>query len=476
MAKTYLKLESLNSRTLPSATLANGVLTVTGTDGRDQIVVREHHDTISVKGMQIDVGGVLQSSVPASAVTSVAVNALGGNDRVDVRTLKVGAAVDGGAGNDVILGGAGDDSLTGGDGNDILSGGAGDDSLDGGAGNDSESGQAGNDDLAGDDGKDSLNGGAGDDSLDGGAGNDAIHGGAGNDDLNGEAGNDRLFGESGDDSLQGGTGDDQASGGSGDDMTHGGLGDDTCDGGSGNDDVGGDAGQDVERHGESHGNGTDFRANLSNTSGLSVGEAEVQTEDNGTTEFEVEVHGVAANTTFDVRVDVAGDGSNVVTLGQLTTNGEGEGQLELHSANLPAVQSGASVLTLMPTSGDTTLAIRGTFVAAAAPNSTGSNLETVLRDAAGKSAGSAEFNGGESQFEVKLNGVAPNTTYKVYVNGDATTGTLVATVTSDVYGRGKLEILTDASFPSLQAGSQVTVTGTDGQTVLQGTLQPSSDD
>lgn len=474
MAKAHLSLESLNSRTLPSATLANGVLTVTGTEGRDQIVVREHHDTISVKGMQIDVGGVMQSTVPASAVTSVAVNALGGNDRVDVRTLKVAAVVDGGAGNDVILGGVGDDSLTGGDGNDILNGGAGDDSINGGSGNDSESGQSGNDDLAGDDGKDSLNGGSGDDSLDGGSGNDALYGGAGNDDLNGDAGDDRLFGESGDDSIQGGTGDDHASGGSGDDMVHGGLGDDSCDGGSGNDDVGGDAGQDVERHGESHGNGADFRANLSSTAGLSVGEAEVQMEDNGASEFEVEVHGVAANTTFNVQVDVAGDGSNVVTLGQLVTNGEGEGQLELHDANLPPIQSGVSVLTL--TNGDPTLTVRGTFAAAADPAAAGSKLETVLANASGHSAGSAEFNGSESQFEVRFNGLTPNATFRVYVNGDATTGTLVATVQSDQNGRGKLEILTDASFPSLQSGSIITLTGTDGQTVLQGTLRASSDD
>src|SRR5262245_41815628 len=37
--KTRLALESLDARTLPSATLANGILTVTGTAGKDAIVV-----------------------------------------------------------------------------------------------------------------------------------------------------------------------------------------------------------------------------------------------------------------------------------------------------------------------------------------------------------------------------------------------------------------------------------------------------
>ena len=110
-----LNLEVLNSRALPSATLAGGVLTITGTEGRDQIIVREHGDTISVRGMKIDVGGGrLQSSVPSTGVTAIEVNALGGNDLIDLRSVKTGASVDGGAGNDLIFGGVSDDSLHGG--------------------------------------------------------------------------------------------------------------------------------------------------------------------------------------------------------------------------------------------------------------------------------------------------------------------------------------------------------------------------
>src|SRR5690242_20618875 len=47
--KLNLRLESLADRSLPSASLAGGVLTVTGTDAADRIEVRQHGDTITVR-------------------------------------------------------------------------------------------------------------------------------------------------------------------------------------------------------------------------------------------------------------------------------------------------------------------------------------------------------------------------------------------------------------------------------------------
>jgi Ca2+-binding RTX toxin-like protein len=495
MAKSKLKLESLHSRALPSATLAGGVLTVTGTDGNDLIVVRQIAGAISVRGMQIDVGGTLQSSVPAASVTAVDVNALGGNDRVRLGTLHIGATVDAGGGNDSVLGGLGDDSVSGGVGDDVLNGAAGDDSINGGAGDDRELGARGNDDLAGDVGDDSLNGGLGDDSiqggdgndhasgelgddsLNGGAGDDSVNGGMGNDDVNGEAGDDSVSGGLGRDDLRGGTGDDSAFGGLGDDSVHGGLGDDMCRGGPGRDEVNGDTGSDDCRGGENHGSGADFRAGLTNANGQTVGEAEAQTEDNGQTEFEVEVHGAAANTTFDVTIDVAGDGSNVISVGQFVTNAEGEGELEVHNLANVTLQDGVSVLHLTANPADPTKNLSGTFLAhtEAAAN----ELNAILLDPAdptGPRIGKAELKPEAGEFQVEVFTLAANTTYDVFVNGNATTGTLVGHLTTDHEGEGKLELLTDASFPSVQAGSVVTVADSTGTTVIQGTFAAGDDD
>jgi Ca2+-binding RTX toxin-like protein len=63
---------------------------------------------------------------------NIALNAAGGNDRVDASALAAGLArlqLDGGAGNDTITGGQDDDVLIGGAGLDVLDGGAGDNTV-----------------------------------------------------------------------------------------------------------------------------------------------------------------------------------------------------------------------------------------------------------------------------------------------------------------------------------------------------------
>jgi len=99
--------------------------------------------------------------------------AQGGNGNDTITT--VGAAADGGAGNDVITGGAGGQSLTGGTGNDRISGGAGNDFIYGGTGNDVLYGNAGADTIYGNSGNDTLWGGTGTDVLSGGPGHNAVH-------------------------------------------------------------------------------------------------------------------------------------------------------------------------------------------------------------------------------------------------------------------------------------------------------------
>jgi Ca2+-binding RTX toxin-like protein len=159
--------EQLETRALLSAVVANGVLTVTGTSGDDQITIRTAKDDAGNKILVV-VEGVKGADVEpvvtkiTDPVTSVVVNAGAGNDSVSLKgnrkhPFSIAATINGEDGND---------RLTGGAGADLINGGAGNDRADGG------------------DGNDQINGDAGDDRLDGGAGNDIMNGGDGNDRIN----------------------------------------------------------------------------------------------------------------------------------------------------------------------------------------------------------------------------------------------------------------------------------------------------
>lgn len=165
MTRTRLNLESLHSRTLPSATLVNGVLTVEGTGGRDTIVVTQTGSTLSVRGEQIDVNGSLVDSIDVSDVTRVVVRGGGGHDTISLAGVAVAAHVSGGSGHDVITGGVGDDVIAGGAGNDNCRGGAGDDRISSGSGDDRCNGGSGNDRIEGGRGRDRTRGGGGFDDL-----------------------------------------------------------------------------------------------------------------------------------------------------------------------------------------------------------------------------------------------------------------------------------------------------------------------
>ena len=207
MSRTQL--ENLEVRRLLSATLAGGVLTITGTDDADRVLVTSTADKVFVVESTVTPGqnggrptaANTRSSFNRADVHSLEANLGGGSDRIVVSDggfffrsgNPIDATLNGGAGDDVLISGGGDDTLNGGDGRDVLVADGGDDTVNGGAGNDALSGGGGKDTLNGDSGSDALSGGSGDDTLNGDDGRDLLDGGRGADLLNGGAGNDVIF-------------------------------------------------------------------------------------------------------------------------------------------------------------------------------------------------------------------------------------------------------------------------------------------
>ena len=204
--------ESLESRRLlaASAVLADGVLTVTGTEGRDVIEAYQIQKELlyrifdSSQGgggavadgtsdyVRVGVNGEFLGDFDYALVKRLKVNALGGSDTVALDKLTPGTLhADTQFERTTLLGGlilpstiegsAGNDTLYGGGGADVLIGGSGDDVLIGGKGFDMVSGGAGRDKLYGNEGNDTLEGGAGNDGLSPGAGLDQVSGGTGTD-------------------------------------------------------------------------------------------------------------------------------------------------------------------------------------------------------------------------------------------------------------------------------------------------------
>ena len=152
--------EALESRRLFAITLANGLLTIEGTEQADMITLTARSSTLSIRV------GAERSIVNLDDVDDVLIAGLGGDDRITLGRLNAPAAVDGGDGDDRIAGGRADDILTGGDGNDRIFGSSGDDQLFGEAGNDRLFGDADDDELSGGEGADYLSGGLGIDRTD----------------------------------------------------------------------------------------------------------------------------------------------------------------------------------------------------------------------------------------------------------------------------------------------------------------------
>jgi Ca2+-binding RTX toxin-like protein len=196
--------QTLESRTLFSATLLDGVLRVDGTAGNDTIsvaAVREYRLKESlVYGcetgiyfidecmpelmwrVEVRINGASQlfEFYEVTQIQRLRIFAGGGDDNVSVGvrgSVPLPAYVHAGDGNDrVVLASQTpcNDTVVGGPGNDYVRGGAGRDNLSGGYGIDTLRGEDGVDTLYGNDGTDVLIGGAGADVLYGGAGRDAF--------------------------------------------------------------------------------------------------------------------------------------------------------------------------------------------------------------------------------------------------------------------------------------------------------------
>lgn len=124
-----------------TATLANGVLKIEGTDKADRIIVHESNgfagSFVSIDNVKISVSGKSVGSVDSAKVDKIEVRALGGDDVVSLShssydAVSIPSTIWGGIGNDSIYGGAGPDTIWGNAGWDKLYGNDGDDFLGGG--------------------------------------------------------------------------------------------------------------------------------------------------------------------------------------------------------------------------------------------------------------------------------------------------------------------------------------------------------
>jgi Ca2+-binding RTX toxin-like protein len=338
-------IECLERRTLMTADLVNGALTVVGTTDNDNIQVQVAVSGPHAGELQVDVNAQ-QSFFDPLQVTSISISGLAGKDQIAVNdNVTINAVIDGGAsqdtikgggGNDTIHGGAGSDSIDGSIGNDTIFGDKGADSIHGGDGDDTIHGDQGNDSVWGGDGEDLLWGDAGRDFIDGEAGDDICRGGKDVDNVHGGTGDDQLYGDGGNDQIWGDDGNDYLDGGSGFDYLHGGLNDDELQGGGGSDWLDGDQGNNLLDGGpgrDSLFNGieatlsSEFRS-LFTGSNSESGSAIYDVQNNGNvveTRFEVHIQSFTANAALDVTVD------NIV-VGQINTDGSGNGDLTLSSA------------------------------------------------------------------------------------------------------------------------------------------------
>lgn len=204
---------------ISNVTLGGGNLSITGTEGNDEISMRYVPGKTDPTKTFIeinDLGGVdalpagcfrnTANSIhcPVELVDAISITLGGGDDTVEIEgELTEDMGLDGGGGNDDLESGDGNDDLEGGPGRDKLNGGKGRDDREGGPGNDTLEASPGNDTQNGGGGNDKLYGGPGKDNQKGGAGNDILLGGGGNDKQSGGGGNDRCNGGPGTETFTG---------------------------------------------------------------------------------------------------------------------------------------------------------------------------------------------------------------------------------------------------------------------------------
>src|SRR5262249_50243566 len=147
-----------------SASVANGTLTVRGTNADDQITL----SPVTVNGVVVQVqvvfDGIPDGSFFLNTFSNIDVFLGNGNDQFDIvppGTVFPGEqlTINGGNGNDTLRGGANNEHFIGGNGSDFVDGNGGSDTADLGTGNDTFRWDPG-------DGSDTIDGGTGTDTLD----------------------------------------------------------------------------------------------------------------------------------------------------------------------------------------------------------------------------------------------------------------------------------------------------------------------
>jgi hypothetical protein len=105
--------EPLETRELLAvqAFVTGGMLNIVGSSGTDFIQVSQVGQQISVMGTQINVNGIRAGSVDAGAISQVLVYGSGGNDFINLGTLKNAATIYGGTGSDYIRCGPGNETV-----------------------------------------------------------------------------------------------------------------------------------------------------------------------------------------------------------------------------------------------------------------------------------------------------------------------------------------------------------------------------
>jgi hypothetical protein len=115
--------EVLESRDVPSAVQAfvnGGNLYVIGTPQTDFLLLSDTNHRLSLTGIPISVNGARVNSIDDTSVTKVLIYGSGGNDYIDLSTVKLDAAIYTGVGNDWIRCGTGHDTVSTGAGFDQI--------------------------------------------------------------------------------------------------------------------------------------------------------------------------------------------------------------------------------------------------------------------------------------------------------------------------------------------------------------------
>ena len=131
-----------------TAVVANDTLTITGTNGPDNISFALNGSDPNTLDVDLDNNGFPDVQFDRNTFSAIAVFLQGGDDTFAVTgttSPDEALSVDGGSGDDTITTGSGNDLIFGGDGRDTINSGAGDDTIDAGSGDDAVVGGVGHD-------------------------------------------------------------------------------------------------------------------------------------------------------------------------------------------------------------------------------------------------------------------------------------------------------------------------------------------